>query len=33
MINWLYRYVFRGTGIVFLIGIITMLWLAISTRL
>jgi hypothetical protein len=30
MIAWLYRYVFRGIGILFLIGIVTILILAIS---
>jgi hypothetical protein len=33
MINWLYRYVFRGSGILLLIGMISILLLAISTRL
>ena len=28
MIRWLYRYVFRGIGILFLIGVITILYLA-----
>ena len=27
MIHWLYRYIFRGIGIVFLIGVITLLYL------
>lgn len=29
MARWLYRYVFRGIGIVFLIGILTILFLQI----
>ena len=30
--NWLYRYVFRGIGVLFLIGMITFLILAISSQ-
>ncbi len=30
MLHWLYRYVFRGIGIAFLIGIITILILEIG---
>ena len=30
MIGWLYRYVFRGLGIALVIGMITILFLAIS---
>ena len=33
MIQWLYRYVFRGIGILFAIGVITILFLAISSQL
>lgn len=33
MIQWLYRYIFRGTGILFVIGIVTVLYLAISSHL
>jgi hypothetical protein len=33
MIQWLYRYVFRGIGIVFAIGMITILYLAIQSQL
>jgi hypothetical protein len=33
MIRWLYRYVFRGIGIVMLIGMITILVLAISSQM
>jgi len=29
MIQWLYRYIFKGTGILMLIGMITVLFLAI----
>ena len=32
MIGWLYRYVFRGIGVLFLIGMITFLILAISSQ-
>ena len=32
MIQWLYRYVFRGLGILMLIGMITILVLAFSSR-
>jgi hypothetical protein len=32
MIAWLYRYVFRGIGILFLIGIVTILILAITSQ-
>lgn len=33
MTRWLYRYVFRGIGIVFLIGILTLLFLQIRYML
>jgi hypothetical protein len=33
MIRWLYRYVLRGIGIVFAVGMITALLLAISAQL
>lgn len=33
MIQWLYRYVFRGLGVVLLIGMITILVLALSSRM
>jgi hypothetical protein len=32
MIQWLYRYVFRGIGVVLVIGMITLLILAISAQ-
>ena len=32
MIRWLYRYIFRGMGILMLIGMITLLILAIGHR-
>jgi len=32
MIRWLYRYVFRGLGIVLAIGVLTILVLAISSQ-
>lgn len=32
MIQWLYRYVFRGIGILLAIGMITILFLAISSQ-
>jgi hypothetical protein len=32
MIRWLYRYIFRGLGIVLAIGILTILILAISSQ-
>jgi hypothetical protein len=32
MIQWLYRYVFRGIGVVLVIGMITILILAISAQ-
>jgi len=32
MIQWLYRYVFKGIGIVILLGVITILFLAISSH-
>jgi hypothetical protein len=31
MIQWLYRYIFRGIGIVMTIGMITILFLAVMT--
>ena len=30
VIQWLYRYIFKGIGIVFLIGMITLVYLMIS---
>ena len=33
MIQWLNRYIFRGTGLLFVIAIITVLYLAISSHL
>ena len=32
MIQWLYRYVFRGIGVLLVIGMITMLVLAINSQ-
>jgi hypothetical protein len=32
MIQWLYRYVFRGIGVLFVVGMITFLILAISSQ-
>ena len=32
MIQWLYRYVFRGIGVVLIIGMITILILAINSQ-
>jgi len=32
MIQWLYRYVFRGLGVALVIGMITILILAISSQ-
>ena len=32
MIQWLYRYVFRGIGVALVIGMITILILAISSQ-
>ena len=32
MIQWLYRYVFKGIGLLFLIGMITLLFLFVSSR-
>ena len=32
MISWLYRYVFRGIGVLFIIGMITFLILAITSQ-
>jgi hypothetical protein len=32
MIRWLYRYIFRGLGIVFLIGMLTILILAVTSQ-
>jgi hypothetical protein len=32
MIQWLHRYIFRGTGLVFVIGMITLLFLAINSQ-
>jgi hypothetical protein len=33
MVNWLYRYVFRGIGILIVIGMITILILAVSSQI
>ena len=33
MIQWLYRYVFRGFGLVMAVGIITVLYLTITSQL
>ena len=33
MIQWLYRYIFRGIGILFLIGMLTILYLAVNSQL
>ncbi len=33
MIHWLYRYIFRGAGILFVIGMITILLLAVASQL
>ena len=30
MVGWLYRHVFRGVGILFWVGLVTMLYLALS---
>ena len=30
MLGWLYRHVFRGVGILFLVGLVTILYLALS---
>ena len=30
LIQWLYRYIFKGIGVAFLIGVITLLYLMIS---
>ena len=30
MVGWLYRHVFRGVGILFLVGLVTILYLALS---
>ena len=32
MVSWLYRYVFRGIGIVLVIGMITIFILAVSSQ-
>ena len=32
MIQWLYRHIFRGIGIVFLLAIITILFLAVHSQ-
>jgi hypothetical protein len=31
MIHWLYRYVFRGIGLLLLVGMLTILYLALSS--
>lgn len=33
MIHWLYRYIFRGIGILLAIGMITILFLAINSQM
>ena len=33
MVNWLYRYIFRGIGILMLIGMITFAYLAIRSQM
>lgn len=33
MIQWLYRYIFRGIGVLFLIGMLTILFLAINSQM
>jgi hypothetical protein len=33
MIPWLYRYIFRGIGVVLLLSALTILWLAIHSQL
>jgi hypothetical protein len=30
MIQWLYKYIFRGIGIAFLIGVLTLLYLKVN---
>jgi hypothetical protein len=32
MIRWLYRYLFRGIGILLLVGMLTVLYLAMSSQ-
>ena len=32
MIQWLYRYVFRGLGVLMIIGMITILYLALMSQ-
>lgn len=32
MVSWLYRYVFRGIGVLMVIGMITILILAVSSQ-
>ena len=32
MIRWLYKYIFRGIGIVFVVGVLTMLYLAVVSQ-
>ena len=32
MIRWLHRYIFRGFGLVFVIGMLTVLWLAVMSH-
>ena len=32
MIRWLYRYVFRGLGIMLLVGMMTILYLAVRSQ-
>ena len=33
MIQWLYRYIFRGIGVLFLVGMITFFILAVSSQM
>ena len=33
MIQWLHRYIFRGLGVLMLIGVVTILIMAISSQL
>jgi hypothetical protein len=33
MIQWLYRYIFRGLGVAFLIGVLTLLYLAVNSQM
>ena len=33
MIQWLYRYIFRGIGLLFVVGMITIFFLAVSSQM